>query len=573
MKGNTSTNLFFKFLPKIIMNSFQGSMGNTSQGVENIFIKARNILNNLKDKKKTETIISMIFFDEMGLAEYSPNNPLKVIHSELEYDLNEGNKKVAFVGISNWKLDASKMNRGIFISIPEPDEEDTKNTALIIGKSYNEILAEKNILFFEKLGKTYYNYKQYLKNKHRLDGKEDFHGNRDFYHLVKNCAQSMQNKYNKNEDILGKDLIEFGIISIERNFAGVQFDENEIITSVEKVKSFFVPFGHLKKEYDVIKRVKDNINDLNSRYLLLELKSSISSYLLSSLLSEIKKDYYFYIGSKFEKDLQSEEYILKVLNKVQMYMEQGIILIMENLDTVYPALYDLFNQNFTVVSNKKYARLAIGSVSNTFSLVNDNFRCIITINVNEMDKQEAPVLNRFEKQIITFDYLLDQDLMAESNRILNIIKDMTKTKTNHKGINYDLQKLLINCDIEEIRAIIYIANKKEIIKEKMIDEILSKISLTLPQDILLYLKLNGFSQKYSTEYNKIIDYYKQGQHTNLSRFIQTTKNNKNIVYTFSNDVEAIINIDNIDSPIVGNIKKNNTKIIKINSINSENELE
>ena len=509
----------------------------------------------------------------MGLAEYSPNNPLKVIHSELEYDLNEGDKKIAFVGISNWKLDASKMNRGIFISIPEPDEEDTRNTALIIGKSYNKILAEKNFRFFEKLGTTYYNYKQYLKSKHSLDGKEDFHGNRDFYHLVKNCAQNMQMNHNKNQDLFGKDLIEFGLISIERNFAGVQFEENKKITSVEKVKNFFIPYGHLQKEYDVIKRVKDNINDLNSRYLLLEIKSSISSYLLSSLLSEIKKDYYFYIGSKFEKDLKSEEYILKVLNKVQIYMEQGIILIMENLDSVYPALYDLFNQNFTVVSNKKYARLAIGSVSNTFSLVNNNFRCIINVNVNEMDKQEAPFLNRFEKQIITFDYLLNEELMAESNRIINILNDIVKTKPNHKGINYDFHKLLINCNIEEIRAIIYIANKKEIKKEKMIDEILSKISLTLPQDILLYLKFNGFNQKYPKEYNKIIDYYEQGEHINLSRFIQTTKKNKNIVYTFSNDVEAIMNIDNIDNPIVGNIKKYNTKIIKINSINSENELE
>ena len=37
----------------------------------------------------------------MGLAEISPNNPLKVIHSELEYDNNIDNKKIAFVGISN----------------------------------------------------------------------------------------------------------------------------------------------------------------------------------------------------------------------------------------------------------------------------------------------------------------------------------------------------------------------------------------------------------------------------------------------------------------------------------------
>ena len=56
----------------------------------------------------------MIYFDEMGLAEISPNNPLKVIHSQLEYDENED--KVAFIGISNWTLDASKMNRGIYLA-------------------------------------------------------------------------------------------------------------------------------------------------------------------------------------------------------------------------------------------------------------------------------------------------------------------------------------------------------------------------------------------------------------------------------------------------------------------------
>ncbi len=48
----------------------------------------------------------------------SPNNPLKVLHSELEYDLNDENNQISFVGISNWKLDEAKMNRGIYLSIP-----------------------------------------------------------------------------------------------------------------------------------------------------------------------------------------------------------------------------------------------------------------------------------------------------------------------------------------------------------------------------------------------------------------------------------------------------------------------
>ena len=38
--------------------------------------------------------ISVIFFDEIGLAEIWPNNPLNIIHSELD-----GNQEVSFVGI------------------------------------------------------------------------------------------------------------------------------------------------------------------------------------------------------------------------------------------------------------------------------------------------------------------------------------------------------------------------------------------------------------------------------------------------------------------------------------------
>ena len=74
----------------------------------------------------------MVYFDQLGLAELSPNNPLKVLHKELELDINGNTKQVAFVGISNWTLDASKMNRGVFLSILDPDEEDLVETAKAI---------------------------------------------------------------------------------------------------------------------------------------------------------------------------------------------------------------------------------------------------------------------------------------------------------------------------------------------------------------------------------------------------------------------------------------------------------
>ena len=141
MKGEDSNNILFKNLPKLIINSYQGSLLSTSQGILKIFQKARKILKDMKDDELNK-VISMIYLDEMGLAEHSPNNPLKVLHSELEYDLNDGRNKVSFVGISNWNLDAAKMNRGVYLSIPEPDEEDLKTTSVTIAESYNKELTK-----------------------------------------------------------------------------------------------------------------------------------------------------------------------------------------------------------------------------------------------------------------------------------------------------------------------------------------------------------------------------------------------------------------------------------------------
>ena len=382
MKGEVSDNPLFKLYPKLIINSYQGSQSSTSKGVLNIFKKARRIFEKEKDEIITK-LISMIYFDEMGLAEHSPHNPLKVIHSELEYDLNEGKNKVAFVGISNWCLDASKMNRGLYLSIPQPDLEDLKSTAQIIAESYNYGLAQENKELFENLAKIYNKYKDIL-NKHYTK-KEDFHGSRDFYHLIKNAMKSLL-KYDCQID---ENITEnIAIESIERNFGGLEIKEKSI-SSLEIIKGCMkelYPKCAANKNYDVLKRIQENINDKDSRYLLLISKSSISHYLLSTILQDkkVNKESSFYIGSRFRKDMHSEQYTLKILNKVQLQMEQNKVLLLTDLEPLYPALYDLFNQNFTIVSEKNYARIAIGSSNSTFSLVNDNFKCIVLVDQKDI---------------------------------------------------------------------------------------------------------------------------------------------------------------------------------------------
>ena len=574
MQGGSSDSPFLKNYPKLMVHSYQGSLISTSKGVENIFNKARSSYQKLTKEDKAKNI-SMIYFDEMGLAEHSPNNPLKVIHSELEYDQNEGDKKIAFVGISNWALDASKMNRGISISIPEPNEDDNKETSLIIGKSYNENLAEINKDFYENLGLTYFKYKNYLKKNHNSDGKEDFHGNRDFYHLVKNASRNMIAKEEKQE--LNEDsLVECGISSIERNFAGIQFSEGGNKTSLEIVKNIFkerYPNIQVSREYNVVQRIKENINDLNSRYLLIISKSSLSSFLLSSIISEEQKEYSFCVGSKFKQDLNSEEYSLKILNKMQTHMENGDIIVLNNLETLYPAMYDLFNQNFTILGDKNYARLAIGNTINTFSLVNNNFRCIINVDLDKIDSEETPFLNRFEKHIISFEYLLSKDLIQLSEKIKSVLDELIKyNEKDLKGINYDLSQLLINCNKDEIQALIYNASKSTKEENDIINYVLSKISLTLPQDIIVVMNCSNFKQKNEKYFNSILECYGQGIHTNFSKFLSHMEANKNVVYTFSNILEKI-NLNNINNELLGPIIENNIKKIQISSLKSENELE
>ena len=595
MRGDDSKKLLFKKLPQIIMSCYQGSMGSTSKGVKSVFRIARNklknareqrgkkidineIVNENKDKNKEE-VISMIYFDEMGLAEHSPNNPLKVIHSELEYDLNEGDKKVAFVGISNWALDASKMNRGLFLSIPEPEREDAKFTSFTIGESYDSTLANTYKSVYESLGEIYYDYKQYLMAQF-TDGFEDFHGNRDFYHLVKNVARNI---VKENTNSLSQNQKNFFIKkSIERNFAGLVF-ENTKETSLKRIKKYYRYFDdnvEIEDKYDVKDTIGQNIEDLKSRYLLVISKPSLSEFLLTTILKEKNKAYNYYKGSPFKDDHKSEEYILKILNKIQLNMEQEKVLILNNLGTVYPGLYDLFNQNFNVVGKKNYARIALGYTTNAYSLVNDNFRCIVNVDDDKIKKEEPPFLNRFEKHIISFENLLSKNALDKTKEIYNILLELTKNNDTQKqfsGINYNLKDIFINLDQEEINAYIYkiIKNSDKIEDISDIsDVIIEKLSLLLPHDIILFKKYSGFDAKYPRIAEQIIKGYNKGEHNNFASFLKKMKDMKNVIYTFSDFFSQINNINaGIETDILGKINSNNITTIEINSFTSENKFE
>ena len=136
------------------------------------------ILNEIKKRIFKKKFLSLLVFDELGLSEKSPANCLKELHSKLEMSLNpKEQKQISFIGISNWRLDATKMNWIIFLAIPEFTIPDIKITVESIANSYNDEIYNTFSSEYIKLGDIYYNYKKSLEKDFSV--KKDGDSNED----------------------------------------------------------------------------------------------------------------------------------------------------------------------------------------------------------------------------------------------------------------------------------------------------------------------------------------------------------------------------------------------------------
>ena len=610
MKGEASKSLFFRQYKEITTFQIQGSLNTTSIEILEVFQKARNYQKNNMENKSV-----VVFMDEMGLAEISDNNPLKVMHSELEEEEN----KISFVGISNWFIDASKMNRVVYNVVQDPDEEDLIETGKEIANSYGadgENYSEKYKNIIERLAKSYYKYIN--KKKIQNDKNQNFHGSRDFYSLIKSVMNDIiKNKAildqfdnEGDEDEANKLLNKICLNHIMRNFGGLE-------DSIEEMKSFFFTdyediLNSLKEDnqYNMMKCIKENMNDDSSRYLLLITDSYLSQELLNYMLEEIyeerelsknnniinenkekdgielfdnknikKKEIFkkYYSGSKFQADRNNILYSNEMLNKIKYQMETDNILILKDLESVYPSLYELFNQSFTYLDKKKFVRL--GS-SESFSLVNNKFNVIVLVEKSQIDNQEEPFLNRFEKHIINFSSLLNQQLLSLEEEIYQTLKEINKININSKfNIEERFKKYMNFINEEEIKGLIYIASKKlnnindengNINKNLIIEFVLQKIAPCFKEELMILISKYDFKNKYNFYYKCLYESYKKNYSYNFKNYLENITSEISIVYTFSSILDDIINDEN-EKIILNNNKninfaKNTTIEINISSI-------
>ena len=83
-------------------------------------------------------------------------------------------KRVAFIGISNWALDPAKMNRGVMVTRGDPDVDELVESAKgICHNERNDVVKQRLSNYFPILAKAYH--------KICKKQKRQFFGLRDFY--------------------------------------------------------------------------------------------------------------------------------------------------------------------------------------------------------------------------------------------------------------------------------------------------------------------------------------------------------------------------------------------------------
>ncbi|KAL3927403.1 MAG: hypothetical protein SGPRY_002839 [Prymnesium sp.] len=117
LQGSRSPHPFWRDFPAIHVFPYQCSPMSASDAIQRQFDIA------CRFQLHATSIVSVLLLDEVGLAEHSPDMPLKVLHAMLV------KPPVAIVGLSNWALDSAKMNRAICIRRTEPTPVELELTA------------------------------------------------------------------------------------------------------------------------------------------------------------------------------------------------------------------------------------------------------------------------------------------------------------------------------------------------------------------------------------------------------------------------------------------------------------
>lgn len=392
LQGKRSMNAFWRKYPAVYIFQYQCSPMSDSGSIQHQFDMA------VRYQKHAQDTITVLLLDEVGLAEHSPEMPLKVLHGMLV------NPKIAIVGLSNWVLDPAKMNRAILLQRTEPTEDDIQFTGECIMTEQEQQLTRSQDLqqWLAPLARAYH--EVYVGQRGR-----DFVGMRDYYNLVKLLRSEMR----RTKSGFEPNLLAF---SLCRNFGG----KPELMAKI--LERFMQHCFNKSVEQAIggppsaLALIRANLADPSARHLMVLTRNGAALSILFGCGILDPKRTATLIGSDFQDD-NTELHLIQQINQVKQAMATGSTIVLLNHDNIYEALYDVLNQRYVINTDAatgvdvRMLRLAIGSRSQLCKVEN-GFKIVVIVEQDHAYRSlDLPLLNRFEKQV-----LCPTDVLAPRHR-------------------------------------------------------------------------------------------------------------------------------------------------------------
>jgi hypothetical protein len=460
--------------------------------------------------------------------------------------------------VANKSFDAANANRMICIYRSLPSKDDQKILAygclgLPIADEQNHVRKQlDNIIYGLCQG-----YRRILTSQiiPRI-----FH-DRDFIYMLRELRFELPLSIEEQETSISS-IKPIGLLrALEDNFNGIKQNEFE-----ELVKIFFesVDFSSsierqqakLYRDVPTILRESMKLDSkrrrLYGRYKLIidesEDESAINLLLQTGILNSDPNQTTIFRMSDFSDDVNNELRNVEILSTIKLCMETGKTILMVNTSRIHGSLYDVFNQNFSIMATgdtrKIFSKVAIGPKTIDV-VVHEDFQCIVHIKRSELKDTPAPFLSRFQKYSLSvndFYRIRAQKLPQNEQIILRNIEEKAQSFIQHFGRQYFYglnESTLYSCLLPLIKinehgehSLFHIhqfytqlTNKlKSFIEQNPADTqqcllrlVLSKlIQLVSPESIIL--KLPTFEGTVGQWLCNL--YFEQQEHFNIENFIQ-----------------------------------------------------
>jgi hypothetical protein len=486
---------------------------------------------------------------------------LKVLHPYLD------ECKVAFVAVANKSFDAANANRMICVYRSLPSADDQKILAygcLGLQIDNGQQAVDK------RLEMIIYGLCQGYRRILNTPGIPHIYHDRDFIYMLRELRFELTTTIDDQETRIGGITPMSLLRALEDNFNGIKRDEFEKLLEIffqavrEQCPDFKLP--SIRRNVPTILQESMKLGSIQrrlyGRYKLIidesEDESAVRLLSQSGIINLDPNRTTVFRMSDFPDDINNELRNVEILSTIKLCMETGKTILMVNTERIHGSLYDVFNQNFSIMATgdmrKIFSKVAIGPKTIDV-VVHEDFQCIVHIKRSEFDKIPAPFLSRFQKYSLSVNdfYRIQFEQLSNNEQIImRNIEEKLQTFIKHFGRQYfygfnddTLYSCLLSLikynenehnyflNIHQYYTQLTITSKSFIeqnpsdIERCLLRSVLSKLlQLVSPESIIL--KLPTFEDKLARWF--CTHYFHQQEHFHIQNFIQKLISNPSIEF-------------------------------------------